>query len=518
MLLIVLVPYLLKEKNALHLGVTYSYWPVIKIKGITQINSKIVTGTDSIKIGDWVTTKDSAQAVLQIPGVGSVTIEPNTRVRIIRTDGNEQHICLDYGTINADINTTPGTFFVESKSATAIDLGCAYTMSVDEKGDGLIYVKSGMVSLSANGRESLVPAGKFCMAKAGIGPGTPYRANSSPELKAALISYDFGKGGSAAVNNILKHAKRTDAVTLINMLPKMEGDSRTKVYERLTRIAPPPGIHTGDSIPYFDSKALNEWIQKFQKELNEELRTKMQDLQKELKENLENIQKQPLGNEEKQKELQEKIQEDIQKHLGDLEDMQSLQDLHNIPMIPNDMMDKEMEKMNKAMEKLDKAMEKMDKELEKNQDELDEQMKKMNMDLEKIYTIPQIDTEQIEKMTQEGLMNLENLKDLKIHIYMGNEKERQHELKEQQKEREEEIKERNEELKQEQKEREEELRQEKIERDEELKQQQKEREEELKQQQYWKDWEKNFNKQFEDTSKEKKENDKPEKQDGGDNE
>lgn len=521
-LLIAILPYLLKEKNALHLGVTYSYWPVIKIKGVTQINSKIVTGTDSIKIGDWVTTKDSAQAVLQIPGVGNVTIQPNTKVKIIRADGNEQHIGLEYGTIDADINTKPGTFFVESRSATAIDLGCSYTMSIDDKGDGLIYVKSGMVALSANGRESLVPAGKFCMAKEGMGPGTPYRSNSSPELRAALMSYDFGKGGSAAVNSILKHATKPDAVTLINLLPKVEGDNKMKVYERLTRIAPPPGVLTGDSIPYFDSKALNEWIQKFQKDLNEELQSKMKDLQKELKENLENIQKQQLGNEEKQKELQEKIQENIQKHLGDLEDLQSLQDLHNIPSIPDDLMDKEMEKMNKAMEKMDKAMEKMNKELEKNQDKLDEQMEKMNKDLEEIYTVPHVDIENINKITQESLKNLENIKDLKIQIHIQNQKEMQEELKENEKEQQEELKqeqkEREEELKQNAKERNEEMKQmneelkrEQKERDEELKKEQKEREEELKQQH--KELQNQLNKNFIDTSKEKKEDNSRDLQD-----
>ena len=57
-----------------------------------------------------------------------------SRVRLIAARDGDHQLALDRGTLHASINAPPGQFVVSTPSATATDLGCAYTLHVDEAG------------------------------------------------------------------------------------------------------------------------------------------------------------------------------------------------------------------------------------------------------------------------------------------------------------------------------------------------------------------------------------------------
>ena len=436
MILVALLPSLFMNKNTPILDkVMTPYWKVTKLSGITIVASNIIGAVDSLKPGDWLETKDSSRAVLDVPGLGKVTVEPNTRLQIVKSDSNEHRIALDYGTINADINSKPRTFFVDSRSATAVDLGCSYTYTVYKNGDGILYVKQGMVSLESNGRESLVPEGKFCLAKPGIGPGTPFREKTSAALKDALIKYDFEKGGEKEVETIIRNSRKSDMVTLINLLPRVDNVNKTKLYNHISHYTPPPRHVPKDSIPKMDFKDLNEWIQKFQKEWKDELDKNMKELKenlknmnKELRENLSKLPDSVYYNGEFNEELQKKIEKNIEKH------MDKLNDLDKIIVIPDEIISKSIEE----------SMERANEELEKNNDRIEREMERLQ--------------ERMERMNE------------KMQEKMERQKEKQEELRERQEERQEEMEER-------QREREEELREREQEREEKLKEEDEERRE-----------------------------------------
>ena len=446
MILVALLPSLFMNKNTPILDkVMTPYWKVTKLSGITIVASNIIGAVDSLKPGDWLETKDSSRAVLDVPGLGKVTVEPNTRLQIVKSDSNEHRIALDYGTINADINSKPRTFFVDSRSATAVDLGCSYTYTVYKNGDGILYVKQGMVSLESNGRESLVPEGKFCLAKPGIGPGTPFRENTSAALKDALIKYDFEKGGEKEVETIIRNSRKSDMVTLINLLPRVNNVNKTKLYNHISHYTPPPRHVPKDSIPKMDFKDLNEWIQKFQKEWKDELQKNMKELKenlknmkKELKENLSKLPDSEYYNGEFNGELQKKIQENIEKH------MDKLDDLDKVIVIPDEIISKSIEE----------SLEKANVELEKNNDKIEREMERLQ--------------ERMERMNE------------RMQERMERHKEKQEELEEKQREREEDLKEREQERQEELREREHERQEELKEREQDRKERQKEREEKLK--------------------------------------
>jgi len=80
MLLVALLPSLFLDKDSPILNkVMAPYWKVTSIKGITIVASNVIGSTDSLKPGDWLETKDSSRAILEVPGLGKVTIEPTQK-------------------------------------------------------------------------------------------------------------------------------------------------------------------------------------------------------------------------------------------------------------------------------------------------------------------------------------------------------------------------------------------------------------------------------------------------------
>lgn len=382
-------------------------WMVTPIKGSPMINNMVMKAIDSLGIGGVITTNDSSKAELYVAGLGTVTIEPGSKIRLVKSVEGEHRIALDYGSIDASINAKPRTFFVDAGNVTAVDLGCSYKFSVDQTGDGLLYVRSGRVALeSASGRQSIVPEGKFCVTKNEFGPGTPFREDSSPELKKALMEFDFGNCGGQCVNVILKNAHKNDAVTLVNILPRVDDEYKTVVYQKVSAYCPPPKTMPRDSIPRLRNlEHLNEWVDKI-----------MEDVHKNIQENIERVEKQieeqmkEFDNEKFQKQWQENWEKNVKKnwnfeynfndgndtiilHNGQtwvtpdapsLEELQELnielQDLQNDLKIDNEEFKREMEKVK---EELKKVNEEIRKEMEESRKETEREIYKEQQRIEK---------------------------------------------------------------------------------------------------------------------------------------
>lgn len=209
--------------------------------------------------GEWVETGDSARARITVGDIGTVDVEPRTRVRL-GTIGPEQYrLALARGSISALIAAPPRLFIVDTPASTVVDLGCAYTISVDEEGTGHLRVTSGWAALEWNGRESLVPAGAQCRIRPSVGPGTPFFDDAPAELQRAVESFDFGNGGAAAVATILVAARPRDTLTLWHLLSRVNAAERARVYDRIAALAPVPPEVTREQALQLDADTLTRW-------------------------------------------------------------------------------------------------------------------------------------------------------------------------------------------------------------------------------------------------------------------
>jgi hypothetical protein len=234
-------------------------WEVARLAGAPWIDAARIGSTGRLGIGEWLETDADSRAQIKVADIGQVEIDPGTRIRLVETRATEHRLELARGRMHATIFAPPRLFFVDTPSAVAADLGCAYTLEVDDRGRSLLHVTSGWVAFETKDRESIVPAGAACITQLGVGPGTPYFEDASAHFLDALSRFDFSGGGSDAVHIILAEARARDTLTLWHLLSRVEGNERTRVYERLVALAPPPAGVMREGIMLLDPAMLYEW-------------------------------------------------------------------------------------------------------------------------------------------------------------------------------------------------------------------------------------------------------------------
>jgi FecR-like protein len=241
---------------------TAASWEVERISGTPRIESSTLTGTGRLAVGQTLVTDAVSRARMDVSTIGQVDVDPDTRVRLVATRDGHHQLALERGTLHAVISAPPGQFIVDTPSAKATDLGCAYTLHVDEDGSGLLSVTAGLVAFDFNGRESFVPAGASCRTDPARGPGTPRFDDASEAFRAALDELDFGLDPARradALRFVLGHSDTGDAVTLWHLIGRVGAADRDAVIDALAdQVAMPPGVMR-EAVLRLDRAALDAW-------------------------------------------------------------------------------------------------------------------------------------------------------------------------------------------------------------------------------------------------------------------
>jgi ferric-dicitrate binding protein FerR (iron transport regulator) len=219
-------------------------------------------GTSRLRPGEVLQTDSSSEAQIKIANIGQLTIDPNTRIRLLVTQRDQHRIALDRGKVEATTWAPPRLFIVETPSATAIDLGCKYTLEVQDDGSSLLHVTLGLVALERGPGETIVPAGAFCRTRSGAGPGTPFFEDSSTLFQSALEQVDSLQEGPERrrqLEIVLREAHIRDGLSLWHLLPRVDDESRGLIHDRLAQLLPPPPEVTREGIIRLDPKTLDAW-------------------------------------------------------------------------------------------------------------------------------------------------------------------------------------------------------------------------------------------------------------------
>jgi FecR protein len=248
------------------LGLYGGGWSVQTLSGAPVVDG--VRASDNskagrLRVGEWLETDAVSRARMEVEQIGRVEVDPNTRLQLVEARGREHRMALSQGTIHARIWAPPKLFFVNTPSATAVDLGCEYTLQVDVSGAGLIRVTLGWVSFEGYGRESFIPDGAIGTTRPGAGPGTPYYEDAPSGYGEALTVLDYGPADdprrAGALDLILTTARRRDALTLWHLLSRGTAAERERVYDRLAVLAPPPQGVERAAVLAGDRAALDRW-------------------------------------------------------------------------------------------------------------------------------------------------------------------------------------------------------------------------------------------------------------------
>jgi hypothetical protein len=241
-------------------------WDVASVEGAPRIGTKTIAKSgvaNGLGVGQTLVTDSHSQVTITVAEIGEVRVAPNTRLRVVSRASGHNRLALDRGTIHAFIWAAPGDFVVDTPSAVAVDLGCSYTLQVEDSGAGILRTTLGWVGFRLEGHEAFIPAGAMCATRPLIGPGTPYFEDAPESLRQALSKFDFGGGApeekSAQLEVILNQARQRDALTVWHLLARVSGAERGRVCDRLAALVPPPSGVTRDGILRLDQGMLDLW-------------------------------------------------------------------------------------------------------------------------------------------------------------------------------------------------------------------------------------------------------------------
>jgi FecR protein len=224
-------------------------------------DTRVASKSERLELGETLETEAATKASVAVAEIGRIEVEPMTRLRLLQSGTGRKRIALDRGTIHATIWAPPGQFVVDTPSAVAVDLGCMYTLHIDDSGSGILHTTLGWVGFHRDGHESFIPAGAACPTHVQSGPGTPYFEDASDAFRSALAQLDSPDIApsvrKSALGIVLRAARERDAFTLWHLLPRVTDSERPTVYDRLAALVPPPLAVTREGILRLDTTMLD---------------------------------------------------------------------------------------------------------------------------------------------------------------------------------------------------------------------------------------------------------------------
>ena len=234
------------------------------LAGSPRAGGHLLSKRDHLAAGEWLVTDSQSAVLIHVGEVGQVRVEPRSRVRIVSSSKTLQHFELQEGMIHSAVWAPSRQFVVETPAGRAVDLGCEYTLAVDDRGHGMLCVETGWVSLEMNDRTTLVPSGAQCEMRPGIGPGTPYLAGATPDYVDMLRAFDFEPGMEPSVGDLIDLASPCDAFSLVYLVDRVEPRERGRIFDRVTELYPPWEGITRAGIVALEAAAVTSWQDQFE--------------------------------------------------------------------------------------------------------------------------------------------------------------------------------------------------------------------------------------------------------------
>ncbi|NUO53419.1 MAG: hypothetical protein HOV80_31605 [Polyangiaceae bacterium] len=228
--------------------------------------------------GVWLDVPYKSRVRIAVAGLGRVDVDGGSRVRVLPSDPKEHRLELARGKVHAVIDAPPRTFFIETRSAIAIDLGCEYEIEIDDGGVGKLRVDKGFVELQKPGaevwtsgpkRSSFVPRNAEAAIHPDTGPGVPVWTRGTDEQKELARMFDVHPQAGSSFEKLLSTLGDRDTLTLVHLLDRTEGEQRKLVLERLEAVEKPPAgsraaILAGDAaaIAKYREQLVPRWFPK----------------------------------------------------------------------------------------------------------------------------------------------------------------------------------------------------------------------------------------------------------------
>jgi hypothetical protein len=203
-------------------------------------------------------TGDGSAATVKVGSIGEVQLGAGSSMRLESADVTGHRFMLERGEVHARIWAKPRFFEVATARVRAIDLGCVYTLRVDERGAASLEVYYGAVELVDQQGTTLVPAGNAAGTDSS-GRSVPWPFSSTPAFRAAAAVLSSGARDSMALAALLGGADVPASITLWHLLARVDPSFREPIVSRLAALVAMPAGATFDGVVNLDARAMAAW-------------------------------------------------------------------------------------------------------------------------------------------------------------------------------------------------------------------------------------------------------------------
>lgn len=212
----------------------------------------------TLPVGTWLETARDSVARVTVADIGQLTVYGDSKLRIVDTSAREHRMELQRGHVSARVVAPPRLFVIDTPAGTAVDLGCAYDLTVDADGRTHLRVTSGAVSLEgARGAAAYVVVGHQVDVLPGRVLGTPVWVNAPPSFAALVARFDAGD--HTVVGAIAAAADPQAVMTLWNLVARTTGTERETIVKALETLVPLRTSSARAAVLCGDPAALEAW-------------------------------------------------------------------------------------------------------------------------------------------------------------------------------------------------------------------------------------------------------------------
>lgn len=217
--------------------------------------------TDTLAVGQSLKLDANSTASVDIARLGTMSVRPGTDISLRTTASRRHQLRLERGAVHIRVWAPPQRVFVATPAGNVIDLGCIFTLAVDDSGAASLAVETGWVQMENVHGETLVPAGASSVMTADHSPLVPLYDDAPPEFQRAVRALETRAADDAVsveLATIRRDARVRDVLTLLILAVRERGTVRASLLEHAAALFPPPRTLSGNPAA-FDNETIWKW-------------------------------------------------------------------------------------------------------------------------------------------------------------------------------------------------------------------------------------------------------------------
>jgi len=208
-----------------------------------------------------VSTGVSSSITVNIPEVSNVKLSQKTSLKRLDEKNAAQ---LLSGNLDIKDEGAVENFKLVIPSATIEDFytGKNYTVHTNNSGNSLIKLSLGWLRVyNKDPEEAIFPQSFELEVTSKYGLGLPYSEDADLPYVTHLEDYLFNGKSLNVLGIVLSNSTPRDAITLWNLIRRVDETQRNLVYTRLAELVPPPSSVKKDKLLNLDPKMMQEWLE-----------------------------------------------------------------------------------------------------------------------------------------------------------------------------------------------------------------------------------------------------------------